>query len=440
VLSDPKPEFLEPNHPSMSEFSGMTRQKTGGVRWLICALLFFAASVNYMDRQVIGLLKPMLQIQLGWTDIGYSNIVVAFQLAYGASLLFIGKLIDRIGTRKGFSIAVLFWSVSAMAHAAAGSALQFAIARFSLGIGEAGSFPASIKAVAEWFPKKERALATGIFNSGTNVGAIVTPLIVPWLTERFGWRMAFIATGALGLIWIGAWLVFYRRPEESDLVSAEELALIQSDPEHATAMAVPWRTMLRLRQAWAVGLGKFFTDPIWFVYLFWIPDFLSRNLKFDLKGMRLPLFVIYSGASIGSVCGGWLSSSLIQRGWSIDASRKTALLVCALAVTPIMLASRTNDAWFAIALVALAAGAHQGWSANIYTIASDMFPRGAVASVVGFGTLLGTISGMFISKMVGYILQRTGSYVPVFVLAGTAYLVALASVQILAPRLERADL
>lgn len=413
---------------------------TGQVRWLICALLFFAASVNYMDRQVIGLLKPTLQAQLGWTEEGYSNIVVAFQLAYGSSLLFIGKLIDRIGTRKGFSLAVLFWSISAMAHAGATSVLQFAVARFSLGVGEAGSFPASIKAVAEWFPKKERALATGIFNSGTNVGAIVSPLVVPWLTLRFGWRMAFIATGALGLLWIIAWLSLYRRPEESSLVSASELALIQSDPETGTVTAVPWRTMLRLRQAWAVGLGKFFTDPIWFVYLFWMPDFLSRNLKLDLKGMALPLFVIYSGASVGSIAGGWLSSWLIERGWTVNASRKTAMLGCALAVTPIMLAARTTDAWMAVGLVALAAGAHQGWSANIYTLASDMFPRGAVASVVGFGTLLGTISGMFISKMVGYILQTTGSYVPVFVLAGTAYLIALGFVQALAPTLERAEL
>jgi len=414
-------------------------EPVGRARWLICGLLFFAASVNYMDRQVIGLLKPTLQAQLGWTEVGYSNIVFAFTMAYGLGSFFVAKLIDRLGTRWGFSLAVLFWSISAMAHAAAGSVLQFAVARFSLGIGEAGSFPGSIKAVAEWFPRKERAVATGIFNSGTNVGAIVTPLVVPWLTLRYGWRMAFIATGALGLIWILAWLALYQRPEESDLVSPAELAFIKSDPEQATSVAVPWRTLLRFRQAWAVGLGKFLTDPIWWVYLFWMPDFLSRNLKLDLKGMALPLFVIYSGASVGSVTGGWLSSSLLKRGWAVNASRKTAMLVCAVAVTPIMLAARTGNAWVAVGLVALAAGAHQGWSANIYTLASDMFPRGAVASVVGFGTLLGTISGMFIAKMVGYILQHTGSYVPVFVLAGSAYLVALCCVQALAPRLERAE-
>lgn len=413
--------------------------KVGQVRWLICALLFFAASVNYMDRQVIGLLKPTLQLQFGWTEIGYSNIVLAFQLAYGVSLLVVGKLIDRIGTRAGFSLAVLFWSLAAMAHAAAGSIFQFAVARFSLGIGESGSFPASIKAVAEWFPKKERALATGIFNSGTNVGAILAPLIVPWLTLRFGWRMAFIGTGALGMLWIIAWLAFYRRPEESKLVSPGELAFIQSGGETATPTPVPWLTMLRLPQAWAVGLGKFFTDPIWWFYLFWMPDFLHRNLKLDLSGMALPLFVIYTGASVGSVAGGWLSSFLLNRGWSVNASRKTALLTCALAVTPIIIASRTTNAWFAVALVTLAAGAHQGWSANIFTLASDMFPRGAVASVVGFGTLLGSTSGMFMAALVGYILQRTGSYVLLFVLAGSAYLVALGFVQFFAPRLTRAE-
>jgi MFS transporter, ACS family, hexuronate transporter len=407
---------------------------------MICALLFFAATVNYMDRQVIGLLKPTLQAQQGWTEIGYSNIIFAFTLAYGIGSLVVGKLIDRLGTRVGFALAVLFWSVSAMAHAAAGSIFQFAAARFSLGIGEAGSFPGSIKAVAEWFPKRERAVATGIFNSGTNVGAIVTPIVVRWLTLRFGWRMAFIATGAMGFLWVAAWLALYRRPEESKLVSPGELALIRSDPADPATPAVQWRTLVTLRQAWAVGLGKFFTDPIWWVYLFWMPDFLSRNLKLDLTGMLLPLFVIYSGASVGSIGGGWLSSSLLRRGWSVNASRKTAMLVCALAVTPIMLAARTGNAWFAVCLVALAAGAHQGWSANIYTLVSDMFPRGAVASVVGFGTLLGTLGGMGVAKMVGYILQRTGSYVPIFILAGTAYLVALAFVQILAPRLEPAEI
>lgn len=407
---------------------------SGHRRWLICALLFLAATVNYMDRQVIALLKPTLQVQFGWTDVDYSNIVLIFQFAYGAGVLFVGKLIDRMGTRKGFSLAVFVWSVAAMAHAAAASVFQFAAARFFLGLGEAGSFPASVKAVAEWFPKKQRALATGIFNSGANVGALVTPFAVQWLTYRFGWRTAFIATGSLGLLWIAAWVMFYQLPEKSG-ISAAELAYIRSDPDDA-AKPIPLRTLLTLNQAWAVALGKFFTDPFWYVYLFWIPDFLSRKFNMDLKGMALPLFVIYTGASIGSITGGWLSSFLLKAGWPLNASRKTALLVCALAVTPIMLSASTPNAWLAVLLIALAAGAHQGWSANIYTLASDMFPRHAVASVVGFATMAGTISGMLIAKAVGYILQSTGSYVPVFVLAGLAYLVALAFVQALAPRLK----
>ena len=329
-----------------------------------------------------------------------------------------------------------------MAHAAAGSVMQFAVARFSLGLGESGSFPAAVKTVAEWFPKRERALATGLFNSGSNIGAIVTPLVVPWITYRFGWRMAFIATGGIGFIWILCWLGVYQRPEDEKQLSTAELAYIRSDPADAETGAkatVPWGTLLRQRQAWAIALGKFFTDPIWWVYLFWMPDFLSRNLGLNLAGMRLPLFVIYTGACVGSIGGGWLSSSLLKRGWAVNPSRKTALLVCALAVTPIMIAARTTDAWLAVFLIALAAGAPQGWSANIYTLASDMFPRRAVASVIGFGTMAGAISSMFVAKGVGYTLQHTGSYVPVFVMAGLAYLVALVFIQVLAPRLKPAQ-
>src|SRR5580704_7391412 len=372
----------------------------GRRRWMICGLLFFATTVNYMDRQVIALLKPTLQIQFGWTEKGYGDIIFAFTLAYAIGLLLIGKLIDRFGTRKGFSLAVFVWSVSAMAHAAANSVLQFGIARFSLGLGEAGSFPAAVKAVAEWFPKRERALATGLFNSGSNIGAIVTPLVVPWITYRFGWRMAFIATGAVGFVWILCWLSFYRRPEEDAKLTAAELAYIHSDPPDQndqpadSESTVPWLTLLRLPQAWAIALGKFFTDPIWWVYLFWMPDFLNRNLGLNMAGTRLPLFVIYSGACVGSIGGGWLSSSLLRRGWTVNRSRKTALLVCALAVTPIMIAAHTRNAWLAVLVIAIAAGAHQGWSANIYTLVSDMFPKNAVGSVVGFGTMLGAIAGI----------------------------------------------
>jgi len=421
----------------------MPESAIGRRRWLICGLLFFATTVNYMDRQVIALLKPTLQIQFGWTDDGYGNIIFAFTFAYAIGLLFIGKLIDRVGTRKGFSLAVLGWSAAAMAHAAAGSVFQFAMARFSLGLGEAGSFPAAVKAVAEWFPKRERALATGLFNSGSNIGAIVTPLVVPWITHRYGWRMAFIATGALGFFWILCWLSLYNRPEQSAGLSATEMAHIQSDPpdqKTTPEKTVSWKTLLSLRQAWAIAIGKFFTDPIWWVYLFWMPDFLSRNLGLSLSGMALPLFVIYSGACVGSIGGGWLSGSLLKRGWTLNTSRKGALLVCALAVTPIMISARTTNAWLAVCLIAIAAGAHQGWSANIYTLASDMFPRNAVGSVVGFGTMAGAIGGMLVAKAVGYILQHTGSYIPVFVMAGLAYLIALGFVQLLAPRLQPAEI
>jgi ACS family hexuronate transporter-like MFS transporter len=424
---------------SVDSVSAEPTSPIGGRRWMICGLLLFAATVNYMDRQVIALLKPTLQVQFGWTEVGYSNIVLAFQLAYAIGLLFVGKLIDRLGTRKGFSLAVFLWSLAAIAHAGASSIFQFAIARFSLGLGESGSFPASIKAVAEWFPKRERALATGIFNSGANIGAMVAPLAVRWLTYRFGWRMGFIATGAVGFLWVIVWLLFYRRPDEDTKVSAAELAYIRSDPPDEVR-TIPWRTLLTLRQAWAIALGKFFTDPIWWVYLFWMPDFLNRNLGMNLSAVQLPLIVIYSGASVGSIGGGWLSSSLLKRGWTLNASRKTALLVCALAVTPIMMAARTGNAWLAISLIALAAGAHQGWSANLYTLASDMFPRSAVGAVVGFASMFGAIGGMLVSKAVGYILQSTGSYVAVFLLAGTAYLVALCFIQALSPRLKPAQL
>src|SRR5271165_7107125 len=383
-------------------------------RWSICALLFFAATINYMDRQVIGLLKPVLQTQLGWTEIGYSNIVLAFQLAYAVGLLVMGRVVDWLGTRKGFSLAVLIWSAAAMAHAAARSVLQFAVVRFALGLGESGNFPASIKTISEWFPKKERALATGLFNSGTNIGAIVTPLIIPWITYRFGWQMAFIGTGALGLIWVIAWWTLYRSPEGDRHLSPAELAYIRSDPQEEEPVKVPLRDIVDHRQAWAIATGRFFTDPIWYIYLFWVPDFLSRRFGLDLRAMAVPLFVIYTGATVGSITGGWLSSSLLRHGWTLNKSRKTALLVSALAVVPVVFAAWTTNLWIAVALVAVAAGAHQGW----------------------FASMAGSVGAMFAAKAVGYILQWTGSYVSVFMIAGSAYLVAFVLVQTLAPTIR----
>lgn len=432
-------------------------------RWVVCALLFFAATINYIDRQVIGILKPTLVKEFGWGDERiYAAIVFTFQLAYAIGLVLAGRVMDCIGVRRGFAIAVFLWSVAAVAHAAAdwlpgltlptlnldaatgltfttvtGAAAGFALARFALGIGEAGNFPAAIKTTAEWFPRRERALATGIFNSGTNIGALVTPLVVPWITLHWGWKWAFIATGAIGFVWLVWWLAVYRPPNEHPRISDAELAHIHSDPPEAT-QPIPWRAVLGHRQTWAFAVGKFMTDPIWWLYLFWIPDFLNRNHGLDLKSIGLPLVVIYLVADVGSIGGGWMSSALLKRGWTVNGARKAAMLTCALAVVPIAFAANVSSLWGAVALVSLAAAAHQGWSANLFTLTSDMFPRPAVGSVVGFGGMMGAIGGMLIALVVGEVLQRTGSYVSVFIIAGSAYLVALLAVHLLAPRLEMA--
>jgi len=411
--------------------------RVGGYRWVICGLLFFAATLNYLDRQVIAYLKPTLQSQLHWNEIDYSNIVFAFQLAYAIALLAVGRVMDWLGTRKGFSLALVFWSVAAMAHSLVTSVMGFSIARFALGLGEAGNFPASIKTVAEWFPKKERALATGIFNAGTNVGVIVAALAVPRIALNFGWRWTFILTGAVGFLWLIFWLALYRRPEEHPRLSKAELNYIRSDLAEPVAR-IPWSRLLPHKQTWAFAIGKFLTDPIWWFYLFWLPDFLNKKFALDLKNIGPPLIAIYVIADIGSVCGGWLSSALIKRGWSINAGRKTAMLICALCVVPIVFAASAPNKWVAVGIVGLAAAAHQGWSANIFTTASDMFPRQAVGSVVGIGGMAGAVGGLLIAKATGYVLQFTGSYVSLFILAGSAYLVALLIFQLLAPHLEPA--
>ena len=411
----------------------------GHYRWMICALLFFAATINYIDRQVIGLLKPTLQTELGWTEVDYSSVVACFQAAYAIGLLGVGRLIDRIGARKGFSISVIFWSIAAMGHALARGVWGFGIARFFLGLGESGNFPASIKTVAEWFPKKERALATGIFNSGTNIGALVTPFIVRAVTDKWGWRAAFIFTGALGFLWLLAWLALYQRPEEHPSISKAELDYIQSDVEDP-AVAVPWSRLLPHRQTWAFSIAKFMTDPIWWLYLFWLPDFLHKRHNLNLKDFGPPLVVVYLLADIGSIGGGWLSSSLIKRGWSINEGRKLAMLICALAVVPIVFAAQASNLWVAVVLVGVAAAAHQGWSCNLFTTTSDMFPRYAVGSVVGIGGMAGAIGGMMIARLVGEILDRTGSYVPIFIIAASAYLAALLIFHLLSPKLEPAKL
>ena len=437
----------------VSDQAAVRAVPAGHRRWIICALLFFAATINYLDRQVIGLLKPTLQTQFGWSEIDYSDIVLAFQLAYAVGLLLAGRLMDRLGARVGFSLAIMVWSVAAIAHAEAeaigrvaapilavaglaysASVAGFIVARFALGLGESGNFPAAIKVVAEWFPKRERALATGIFNSGTNVGALLTPLVVPWITLAWGWYWAFVATGALGFFWLAWWWVGYRTPDRHPRVSSEELAYIRSDPAEPS-VHVPWRTLLRYREAWAFVLGKFLTDPVWWLYLFWIPDFLNRNYGLDLSSVALPLVTIYLVADAGSIGGGWLSSSLMRRGATVNRARKAAMLTCAVAVLPIAFAAGAHELWLAVAIISLAAAAHQGWSANLFTLVSDTFPRQTVGSVVGLGGTAGAIGGMLIAKLTGYILQATGSYVPVFLIAASAYLVALGTIHILAPRL-----
>ena len=411
----------------------------GNLRWVICALLFFATTINYMDRQVFGLLAPDLQKMFGWNEVQYGNIVFCFQAAYAVGLALMGGVIDRIGTRIGYALSICIWSLAAMGHALANSIVGFGFARAMLGLGEAGNFPSAIKTVTEWFPKKERALATGIFNSGTNVGAVIAPLTVPWIALHLGWRWAFLFTGIFSATWIVIWLTFYRRPQEHPRLPASELNYIQSDPSEPS-VKIPWLRLLPHRQTWAFVLGKTMTDPIWWFYLFWLPKFLYTTHGITLTKLGPPLVAIYIAADVGSVAGGWLSSTLIKQGWSANRARKTTMLICALCVTPVMFVSRVNGLWQVVGLIGLATAAHQGWSANIFTTASDMFPRRAVASVVGIGGFGGAVGGMCIAWLTGQLLELTHSYVPIFVIAGSIYLVALLVIQLLAPRLEPAQI
>jgi MFS transporter, ACS family, hexuronate transporter len=407
----------------------------GKFRWVICAVLFLGISKNYMDRQVLGVLKVTLQHDLGWNEIDYSNLVFAFQAAYAVGMVAVGRFIDRMGTRIGYGLAMVFWSLASMAHALCGSLLSFGIARAALGLGEAGAFPASIKTVTEWFPQKERALATGIFNAGTNVGAIITPIVVPWITIHFGWRWAFVITGAIGFLWFLLWMAVYRKPAEHSHCSAEELEYIQSDREIPTAK-VPWARLLSYRQTWAFLTAKFLTDPIWWFYLFWVPGFFQKQHGLNLTQIGLPIVVIYLISDAGSVAGGWLSSQFIKRGYSANRGRKVAMLICAVCVVPIVYAYRAEGMWITTLLIGLAAAAHQGFSANLYTTASDMFPSQAIGSVVGIGGMAGAVGGMLIASIVGHVLQATGSYFVPFLIAGTAYLIALGMMHMIVPRLQ----
>ena len=412
-------------------------------RWLICALLFFATTINYVDRAVLGVLAPTLRAEIGWTDQHYGNINAAFTLAYAIGFLFAGWFIDRVGTRIGYTVYLVVWSFAAAGHALARGAWGFGIARFALGIGESGNFPAAIKTVAEWFPKKERAFATGIFNAGSNVGAILAPALVPIIALKMnlfgidGWRWAFIITGLAGLVWIVFWLPWYHHPASHPKLTRGERALIESDPADPP-VKIPWLTLLAFRQTWAFAIGKFLTDSIWWFYLFWFPLFMFDTFGVDLKTIGLPMITVYLLADVGSVAGGWLSSFLLGRNWTPNAARKTAMLVCALCILPVAMAPRVEGQWVAVFLVGIAAAAHQGFSANIFTITSDMFPRKAVGSVVGIGGFAGAMGGFFMNLGAGWLKQNQGSYVTMFTIAAFAYLVALAVIHLLVPRLEPA--
>jgi ACS family hexuronate transporter-like MFS transporter len=414
--------------------------RIGKVRWTICAMLFAATSINYMDRQVISILKPTLEHSIGLTEVSYSYVVNAFQIAYAIGLLAAGRFVDKVGTRIGYMTIMAIWSLSAMAHALASTVLEFAIARFALGLGESGNFPSAIKTVAEWFPQSERSLATGIFNSGANLGAILAPLIVPWVTIRYGWHAAFLATGAFSALWILWWWRNYRKPTDHPTLTGAELRFIYNDAAAKMGPSVPWLRLLGYRQTWAFALGKFLTDPIWWFYLFWLPSYFSARFGLDLKHIGLPLILVYNASAVGSIGGGWLPSLFHKFGLSPAYSRLSAMLLCAIAVLPIFTLTHLDSEWAAIGILGLAAAAHQGWSANIFTTPSDMFPRSAVGSVTGIGGMAGSVGGALLSTFAGQILERTHSYNSLFIIAGSAYLIALVVIQLLAPGLRKAEM
>ncbi len=419
--------------------TAIPKPATSHIRWTVCALLFFATTINYVDRQVLSILAGTLSKEIGWDAAQYGWITAAFQAAYGIGLLGAGRLMDRVGTRKGYALAITVWSVAAMLHAAAVSAFTFGIARSLLGFGEAANFPACIKTVAEWFPKRERALATGLFNSGANIGAVIAPWAVPLLTVHYGWRAAFIATGALGFVWLIFWIATYSRPQEHKHISAQELSYIQSDPPDKE-VSYPWAPLIPKKETWAFAVGKALTDPIWWFYLFWFPLYLQDTFHLTLEQLRLPMILVYCVCSVGSVGGGWLSGYLLDRGWNLNRSRKTAMLVCAMGAVPVIIAPYSNSLWVVVALVGLYTAAHQGWSANLFTITSDMFPRAAVGSVVGIGGTLGAATSVLLQVGTGYIVKFTHSYLPLFILSAAAYPIALLVVQSLAPKLTPVEL
>jgi ACS family hexuronate transporter-like MFS transporter len=410
----------------------------GRIRWIVCGLIFAAVVLSYVDRLVLPVLKPMLQARYGWSETGYADLAIWFQGAYGLAYLLFGRLVDRVGARIGYAISVALWTIGHVAHALFTSTTGMLIARVPLAIGEAGAFPAALAAVGEWFPRSERALAIGIFNAGSNVGAIVTPLIVPVIAVAFGWRMAFVATGALTLVWLVAWLAFYRSPRRHPRVSPAELAWIESEPTEAQR-PVPWRTLLRLRQTWAYMAGRFLIDPVWWTFLFWLPDFFNRQYGIKMLDFGPPLVAVYVLADVGSVAGGWLSSRWLGRGWTANRARKTAMAACAVFALPIAFATYVPGLWWAVLLIGLACACHQGFSANVFALPGDLFPRGQSGSVIGLGGLAGALGGMLMAKFAGAILATLASYQPIFAVAAVAYVIALGVIHLLVPRYTPVD-
>lgn len=397
--------------------------KTGNYRWRILSLLFFATTINYIDRQVIGILKPFIAVDLGWTEADYGYIVTAFQIAYAIGLITTGRILDKYGTRIGYLWAIIIWSIAGMAHAAARGVTSFAVARFALGIGESANFPAAVKSVAEWFPKKERAFAAGLFNSGSTVGAITAPIIVSGITLAMGWQWAFIITGALGFIWIVFWFAWYQAPKTHPKISSQELEYILQDGEEQDATkSIRWAELFKYKQTFAICSTRFISDWVWWFFLFWVPDFLSKTHGIDIKEVVLPLIVIYAVSSVGGIAGGWISSKFIEMGKSIDYARKTTILMCALIVLPIMLVSQTANLWIAVGLIALAAAGHQGWASNIFTIVSDIYPKKAVGSMMGLSGFAGAVGGALSATFVGLLLESTGSYFLIFLVASSVYM------------------
>jgi MFS transporter, ACS family, hexuronate transporter len=422
---------------SRMEGSSSSGSRLRSMRWTVCAMLFFATSINYMDRQVIAILKPTLAHSIGMTEVSYGYIVDAFQIAYAFGLLGAGRLIDKLGTRIGYILVMAVWSLAAMGHALAATALEFGFARFFLGLGESGNFPAAIKTVAEWFPQNERSLATGVFNSGANVGAILAPIIVPWVALRWGWHVAFLTTGLFSAAWILWWFRRYRRP--SGHFQGEQLGHVNQEAVVDMGPSVAWRQLLGRRQTWAFTIAKFLTDPIWYFYLFWLPSYFSSKFNLNLSHLGLPLIIVYNVSAIGSIGLGWLPRPFQRLGLSATYARLTAMLLCACLAIPIFAATSVKSVWTAIALISLAAGAHQGWSANLFTTSSDMFPQSAVASVVGIGGMAGSVGSALFAFFTGHVLQLTHSYASLFAIAAGAYLLALLLVCLLAPGLRKVE-